>query len=118
MEEVESIQFPVPIDPLQPLGTRFTQKVREGLFLRTYEGRVEVYREYDRFSISFSDRRFQFRLDYFIEEEDRGTVLRYKLENHRENLLTLFAGGLVSGMTETMVVKNLRNLKTFAEARV
>ena len=118
MEELESIHFPVPIDPEQPVGTRFTQKVREGLLARTYEGRVEVYREFDLFSISFSDRRFRFRLDYTIEVEERGTVLKYRLENHRENLLTMLAGGIVSGMTENMVVKNLRNLKRFAEARV
>ncbi len=118
MQQVESIRFPEPIDPLQPRGTRFTQMIREGLFLRSYEGRVEEYKEYDKFSISFWDRRFQFRLDYNISEEEHGTVLNYKLENQRENLLTLFAGGLISGMTESMVARNLKNLKTFAEARV
>lgn len=118
MEEVESIKFPVPIDPQKPIGTRFTQRIREGLMTRTYDGVVEDYSEYDRFAISFTDRRFQFRLDYALSVEERGTILKYKLENHRENLLTLFAGGLVSGMTENMVVKNLRNLKIFAEGRV
>lgn len=118
MEEVESIKFPVPIDPQQPIGTRFIQHIREGLGTRTYDGVVKEYREYDRFSVSFTDRRFQFRLDYTLSVEERGTILKYKLENHRENLLTLFAGGLVAGMTENMVVKNLRNLKAFAEGRV
>ena len=117
MEEIESIHFPVPIDPLQPIGTRFTQRIREGIGSRTYEGVVKRYEEFERFAIDFTDRRFQFSLEYRIVVDERGTCLYYKLENRRENLLTLLAGGLVAGMTEQMVVKNLRNLKRFAEER-
>ena len=38
MEELESIHFPVPIDPLRPVGTRFTQRIREGMGSKTYQG--------------------------------------------------------------------------------
>jgi len=115
MDEVETIHYLSEIDPLNPIGTRFRQRLREGPMTRNYDGRVEVYEEYDRFSVTFSDRRFRFRLDYYLEDFEGGTKLRYKLVNEKESLLTLLAGGLVAGMTESMVVRHLRNLKAYAE---
>lgn len=117
MDEVEDIHYLSEIDPLNPIGTQFRQRLREGIMTRNYDGRVEVYEEYERFSVTFSDRRFQFRLDYFLEAFEGGTKLRYKLVNKKESLLTMLAGGWVAGMTEKMVVSHLRNLKAFAETQ-
>ena len=118
MDNVQSIRYTSPIDPLQPIGTTFAQKVREGLFTREYQGEVVAYREHDRFAVQFGDRRFRFRLDYVLEALDgTRTQVDYQLQSVEESMFMALAGRIVRNMAEGMANSHIRSLKQFAEAR-
>ena len=118
MEELVSISYLEPVDPAaDPVGTRFQQRVREGLSVRKYDGEVTVYEQDRRFGIAFGDRRFRFHLDYRIEAVAGGSQLSYHLRTVEESFLMRLAAGAVKTMAANMVDKNLRQLKRFAERR-
>lgn len=118
MDNVQSIRYTSPIDPLQPIGTTFTQKVREGLFTREYQGEVVAYREHDHFAVRFGDRRFRFQLDYTLEGLDAArTKVNYQLRSVEESMFMALAGRVVRNMAEGMANSHVRSLKDFAEAR-
>jgi len=117
MDNVESIRYTSDIDPLQPVGTTFSQRVREGIFPREYSGEVVEYRAYDAFGVRFGDRRFRFQLNYSLTEVAGGTRVVYRLRSVRESAFMALAGRMVRGMAAGMADQHIRGLKNFAESR-
>jgi len=117
MDNVESIRYTSEIDPLQPVGTTFSQRVREGLFTRVYDGEVVTYEEYNRFAVRFGDKRFRFQLDYHIEAQGPETHVSYRLQSVRESTFMALAGRMVRSMAEGMARSHIHSLKQFAESR-
>lgn len=117
IEEVDWVRFVGKLDPEQPLGTRFRQRVREGLVMRTLEGEVVAYEHDQEFGVECGDNRLTMRLGYSISEKEGGCQMEYRIEIEKKSLFLRMVGGLIDLVSDQVANKHMASLNQFAQAQ-
>lgn len=115
-EGVEAITPGTPWDPDNPVGSRFTQTIREGGRLATYDGEILAYDKPHHIAITLSSAQFTMRVDYRFSAIDADrTRLDYAVEMTMHTLIARFMGRLFAGFTRRLARQQVGALKTYAE---
>ncbi len=112
---VEEIIPREPWNPANPVGSRFTQKIREGGRLSAYEGEVVAYDAPRHMAITLDNPQFTMRVDYRFSEIPGGTRLDYTAETIQSNWVGRIFGVLFGWLTNRILDKQMAALKALAE---
>lgn len=116
-EGVESITYLGDVDRSNPVGARFTQKIREGGRVAEYQGEVVAYDRPHHLAITLGSKQFTMRVDYrFTSTGPADTRLDYAAEMIQAVPLARVMGVLFSWLTRRILDKQMARLKALAEA--
>ncbi len=119
LEWAEGVQKITPGDPWNPdnpVGSRFTQQIREGGRVAEYEGEILAYDKPHHIAIRLSGTPFEMRVDYRFSAIDANrTRLDYAVDMTTHTLLARIMGRLFAGFTHRLARRQVASLKAYAE---
>jgi uncharacterized protein YndB with AHSA1/START domain len=113
---VEETQFDPNVDPNNPLGARFKQRIRQGKQVNEYDGEVTAYAPPKHLAIRLFAPQFEVAVDYRLTPEGGGTQLDYTADVICRSWLFRLVGRLFGFLMRGVVRKQLEKLKQLAEA--
>ena len=115
MEGLEGTAYPEGYDPADPVGTRFTQRIREGRRVNTYEGVITSYEAPYHLALRLGNRHFTVAVDYRLRPTLTGTRLDYAARMVSASWATRVLARLFAGFTRRLLDRHMANLKALAE---
>jgi uncharacterized protein YndB with AHSA1/START domain len=117
MEGVEAIIPGDPWDPDHPVGSRFTQRIREGGRVAEYQGEVLAYDKPHLLTVTMGNPQFTMTVTYrFTALDADHTRLDYEADVVMHSFVARIMGTLFAWMTRGIVKKQMAALKALAEA--
>lgn len=117
-EDVQQITPGEPWNPDDPVGSRFTQTIREGGRTATYDGEILAYDKPRHLAMRLSSAQFTMRIDYRfspIATQAGWTRLDYTVGMTMHSLLARIMGRLFIGFTRRLARRQVEALKVYAE---
>jgi carbon monoxide dehydrogenase subunit G len=115
MEGVVGTEFPNGKDQENPVGTKFTQQIKEGRRIVEYDGEIIAYEKPHLLGVRVGNKMFSFDTYYRLAEQPGGTRLNYESQFVSASSLAKFMGKLFGWFTRKLVVKQMAALKKLAE---
>ncbi len=116
IDGLEETSYPDGQDQVNPIGTKFKQRIREGGRVVEYDGEVTDYVKPTFLGIRIGNRQFTLQVDYRLNATATGTRLNYKAEAVGASWLVKLLGKLFSPFTRRILDKQMKRLKRLAEA--
>lgn len=116
MEGLEETTYPQGRDRARPVGTRFTQRIREGGHVTEYEGEVTAYDKPRHLGVRIGNGMFSMQVDYRFTPEGEGTRLDYRCEAVTHHWFARVMGFLFAWLTRRILRKQMSQLKALAES--
>jgi uncharacterized protein YndB with AHSA1/START domain len=101
----------------QPVGTRFTQRLKQGRRISEYDGEVTAYERPTHLALRISNDSFAFDVDYRLADLGGRTRLEYTATGADPKGLARPAGAFFALVTRRISAKQMRRLKAVAESR-
>jgi uncharacterized protein YndB with AHSA1/START domain len=101
----------------QPVGTRFTQRMKQGRRLAEYEGEVIAYEKPTHLALRIGTETFAFDIDYRLTDLGGRTLLEYTATGADPKGTARPAGAFFAWITRRISGKQMRRLKQIAELR-
>jgi hypothetical protein len=115
-DDVQQITPGEPWNPADPVGSRFTQQIREGNRTATYDGEILAHDKPDHLALKLSSAQYTMHIDYRFHAVDaERTRLDYTVEMAMHTLLARIMGRLFAGMTRRLTEQQVAALKAYAE---
>ena len=115
LQGVEETKYVGPHDPANPVGAKFTQKIREGGRVKEYDGEVTAFARPKHLGIRLFSKQFSVQVDYRLTPLAGGTHLDYAANVTCGSWLFRLMGLLFRPFMRGMVRKQLTKLKELAE---
>lgn len=115
MSGLENVVYPEPLDPENPVGTKFTMQLREGGRLQDYAGEVTAHDRPHHLGVRLGNAAFTVLVDYRFTAIPQGTRLDYACDLTFHNWLLRLLAGLMAWFNRLLLKKQLRKLKEVAE---
>ncbi|MED1866038.1 SRPBCC family protein [Fictibacillus nanhaiensis] len=113
---LESTEFVSPLDPTNPVGTKFKQRLREGGRIQEYEGQVTEYKRNNLLGIQLQHSAFLVEVIYRIEAlTDKSCRLHLTEKIESKTLFGKLINILFSGIIKRTLKKQMTLLKNSAE---
>lgn len=116
MEGLEETIYLADYDRDNPVGARFTQRIREGGRITEYDGEVIAYSRPHRLAVKLWSRHFTAKVDYLLHAEEGGTRLDYSADFEHTSAVARVMGTLFSWLTRGILNRQMAALKRVAEA--
>jgi uncharacterized protein YndB with AHSA1/START domain len=98
-----------------PVGTRFTQRIRQGRRVAEYEGVVTAYEKPLHLAVRIGNEKFAFDVDYRFTDLEGRTQLDYTAAGADPTGVARPAGAFFAWVTRRIAAKQMRRLKKVAE---
>jgi uncharacterized protein YndB with AHSA1/START domain len=98
-----------------PVGTRFTQRIRQGKRIAEYEGVVTAYDKPRHLAVRIGNEKFAFDVDYRLTDLGGRTQLDYAASGVDPTGVARPAGAFFAWVTRRIAAKQMRRLKKVAE---
>jgi uncharacterized protein YndB with AHSA1/START domain len=98
-----------------PVGTRFTQRIRQGRRVAEYEGVVTAYDKPRHLAVRIGNEKFAFDVDYRFTDLGGRTQLDYTASGADPTGVARPAGAFFAWVTRRIAAKQMRRLKKAAE---
>ena len=118
MDGLEETIYLADYDRENPVGARFTQRIREGGRITEYDGEVTSYSRPHRLAVKLWSQHFSVNVDYLLHPEDGGTRLDYKADMNYTSRIATVMGRLFGWLTRRILVRQMNELKNMAEMEV
>jgi uncharacterized protein YndB with AHSA1/START domain len=118
MDGLEETLYPEGKNPVNPVGTRFTQQIREGSRVATYEGRVIAYEKPNLLAITIGNSQFEMQVVYRFTAKGAWTWLDYSATMTRGSLFTKLMSKLFAPLTCRILDRQMKKLKELAETEM
>lgn len=118
MEELESTIYLADYDRSNPVGARFTQRIREGAGVTEYDGEIIVHSRPHRLAVRLWNDDLTAEIDYLLHADDGGTRLEYSAELRHATGLGRAIAAIFGWLTRRSLIDQLGALKRVAEAAV
>ncbi len=115
MEGLEDTIYLADYDRENPVGARFTQRIREGGRITEYDGEVTAYSRPHRLAVKLWSRHLAVDVDYLLHAEAEGTRLDYSADMKHGSGVARVMGTLFGWLTRRILVKQMSELKRVAE---
>lgn len=115
MPELVSIDYIGDYDEENPVGTKFTQKLKEGRRIAEYAGEVLAYDKPRLLGIRIGNNMFQVEVYYRFAPIATGTRLLYECNILYKNWLSRSIGKLFEWLNRRILTKQMNALKLLAE---
>lgn len=115
LQGVEETRYVNPYDPANPIGARFTQKIREGRRVKEYDGEVTAFARPKHLGVRLFSPQFSVQVDYRLTPMARGTRLDYTADVQCGSRLFRLMSLLLRPFMKGMVRRRLSKLKELAE---
>jgi uncharacterized protein YndB with AHSA1/START domain len=116
MRGLEETVFTTRRSRANPVGARFTQRIRHGRRIAEYDGRVTAYERPHRLALRIGDGRGAFDVEYRLSDLGGRTRLDYTATGSDPTGLARPAGAFFAWVTRRIAGKQMQRLKTVAEA--
>ncbi len=117
MDGLEETIYSTAPDPADPVGTRFTRRIREGGRVTEYECELVAYEKPTHVAVTLGSSRFSMRSDYRLQAIPKGTRVTYSGETLSSSRLVLLIGWLFGWFTRRILKNQMTKLKRVAEER-
>lgn len=115
MEGLEDTIYLADYDRANPVGARFTQRIREGGRITEYDGEVTAYSRPHRLAVKLWSKNFTVDVDYLLHAEHGGTRLDYSADLKHATTVARVMGTLFGWLTRHILVNQMSELKRVAE---
>jgi uncharacterized protein YndB with AHSA1/START domain len=100
-----------------PVGTRFTQRIKQGRRISEYDGEVTAYERPTHLALRIGNDQFAFDVDYRLADLGGRTRLEYTATGADPKGLARPAGAFFALVTRRISAKQMRRLKAVAESK-
>jgi uncharacterized protein YndB with AHSA1/START domain len=114
-EGVEETIYVTPKDPVNPVGTKFKQKIREGGQVQEYDGEVTAYDRPRHLGVCISNPHFAVQVDYRLAAEEGGSRLDYSADFQCRSMFMRVMLFLFGWYTRRILRRQMAKLKELAE---
>ena len=116
-EGVEEITYPYGLDEQNRVGTRFTQRIREGGRVEEYEGVVTAYDRPRHLGISLGNKQFTVAVEYrFTPISASSTRLDFSDKVTYHTPIARLMGSLFGWFASRILQKQMKKLKAVVES--
>lgn len=115
IEELVGNTYVGTVDPNDPVGAKFKQRLKEGGRIAEYDGEVLAYQKPNLLSIRLGNKMFSVDVTYRLSEIPNGTRFDYTCQQTYHSFLAQMLGTLFSGFMKRVFRKQMRKLKEVAE---
>jgi hypothetical protein len=116
MRGLQETVYAKPRNRADRVGTRFTQRIKEGRRVVEYSGEVTAYDKPHHFAVRVGNEKFVLDLDYRFSELGDRTRLDYSASGPPAQGFARPTAALFSYLTRRIAAKQLRRLKKAAES--
>ena len=116
MHGLEETVYRTPRNKANPVGTRFTQRIRQGRQLAEYDGEVTAYDKPRHLAVRMGNEKFAFDVDYRLSDLGGRTQLDYTATGADATGLARPAAAFFAFVTRRIAAKQMRRLKKIAES--
>ncbi len=113
---VESFEYASDVDPDDPLGAAFTQRIREGGRTSVYQGEVTAFERPSRLAWRLSRGSHSMLSEYHLTPFNGGTLVSSQCAVGADTWLTRVMDVLFGWLTRRIARQHLAKLKELAEA--
>ncbi|GBF25097.1 hypothetical protein MnTg02_00126 [bacterium MnTg02] len=117
MPQLVEINYPDGKNRDAPVGTRFTQKLKEGGRIREYQGEVTAYEAPYLLGVRLFDDNFAVDMTYRLTGDGDKTTLDYRADVTLNSVIARIMGTLFGWLTKRLVRQLMDNLKRVAETQ-
>jgi uncharacterized protein YndB with AHSA1/START domain len=103
-------------DPKHPLGSKFTQKIRDGKKLEVYDGEVVAYEKPRHLGVHVSNGGMTAKVDYQLKSLKKKTQLEFTSDLQFKSLAFKLLVNLSQPVIRGIIEKQLASLKKLVEA--
>lgn len=118
MDGLEETIFPEGKNRTNPVGTKFTQRLREGRRIAEYAGRVVAYEKPNQLAVTIGNAQFEMLVVYRFTPKGAWTWLDYSATMTRGNLFIKLMSKLFAPLTRRILDKQMQKLKELAECDI
>jgi uncharacterized protein YndB with AHSA1/START domain len=115
-EGMETFDYTSDFDPADPVGTTFTQRIREGGRITVYHGEITAYDSPRVWGSKVTGGSFSMVVEYHLTAADGGTEVVNVCDVNSSSRLVRIMGFLFGWFTRYLGRKQLRKLKELVEA--
>ena len=115
--QIVEINYPDGKNSDAPVGTRFTQKLKEGGRIREYQVEVTAYEAPYLLGVRLFDNNFAVDVTYKLTADGDETTLDYRAEVTLNSVFARIMGTLFGWLTKRLVRQLMGNLKRVAETQ-
>lgn len=115
IEELEETKYTSEVNHENPVGATFTQKIKEGRRVVTYEGEVTAYDKPRQLGVKLWDKDFSVDVDYRLTPLNGETRLEYTADLHFHTIFSRIMGVLFWWLSRRIIRKQITKLKDIAE---
>lgn len=117
MPQIVEINYPYGKHRDAPVGTRFTQKLKEGGRVRAYQGEVTAYEAPYLLGVRLFDDNFAVDVTYRLTADGDKTTLDYRADVTLKSVIARIMGTLFGWLTKRLIRQLMGNLKRVAETQ-
>lgn len=115
-EGMETFDYTSEFDPDNPVGTTFTQRIREGRRVTEYHGEITTYDPPNAYGSQVTGGSYSMVVEYHLTPANGGTQVVNVCEVDSSSRFVRFMGFLFGWFTRYLGRKQLRKLKELVEA--
>ena len=115
-EGMETFDYTSEFDPDDPVGTTFTQRIREGGRITEYHGEITTYDPPNAYGSKVTGGSYSMVVEYHLSAVDGGTEVVNVCDVDSSSRFVRIMGFLFSWFTRYLGRKQLRKLKELVEA--
>ena len=116
MHGLEETVYRTPRSKANPVGTRFTQRIRRGRQVAEYDGEVTAYDKPRHLAVRMGNEKFAFDVDYRLRDLGDRTQLDYTATGADATGLARPAAAFFAFVARRIASKQMRRLKKIAES--
>ena len=116
MEGLEETIYTSERDPVNPVGTKFKQRIREGGRVQEYDGEVLAYEKPKHLAVRIGNKHFHAVADYRFSTTVDGTRLDYKCDVTCHSGFVKVMAFLFGWFMKRILRKQMTKLKALAES--
>ena len=113
---METFDYTSDFDPDNPVGTTFTQRIREGGRITEYHGEITIYDPPNAYGSQVTGGSFSMVVEYHLTSADGGTQVVNVVNVDSTSRFVRIMGFLFGWFTRYLGRKQLRKLKELVEA--
>jgi uncharacterized protein YndB with AHSA1/START domain len=117
VEELEETTFERDYDPENPLGAKFTQKIREGKEIQVYHGQFIAFKKPSRLGVRLVNKGLSVHVEYRLKALKKLTRVDFTSEITFKSALLRAMAQLSGPFVRSLLQKQMDNLKELAETQ-